>query len=153
MYAGGIFGNTTAGSLTIYNSYNKGDIVSTYNDNSTVAYGAGGILGFKYHTTKTQIINCVNMGKITNNTHKGGIIGFNWVPSSTPEVINSFYKKDNGIKGESNNNNSQAIEFDNNQEEVIQKLNDYITEMSGEIDTINWKKWKLGEENYPTFEQ
>lgn len=150
--AGGIFGGTTAGSLTIYNSYNKGDITSTYND-TTASGGAGGILGFKYHTTTTQIINCVNMGKVYNNTYRGGIIGFNWVPSKTPEVINCFYQKDNGIKGEANNNNSQAIEFDVNTEEVIQKLNNYILETTEEIDTSKWKKWELGEDSYPILLQ
>ena len=44
--AGGIVGGTIAGSLKIYNCYNIGNVVGIK---------AGGLLGYKYHTTGVEI--------------------------------------------------------------------------------------------------
>ena len=137
-YAGGIFGETCAGSLNIFNCYNKAKV-----NNKNSEKGSAGILGFKYHTTNLKIENCVNLGICTKANRSGGIIGWNWVAATEPEAINCYYKNYNGIKGEGTNPKTQTIGFDFVSDEMISKLNEYVDKHNLENDgdvLLTWNK-------------
>lgn len=137
-YAGGIFGETCAGSLNIFNCYNKAKV-----NNKNSEKGSAGILGFKYHTTNLKIENCVNLGICTKANRSGGIIGNNWIPATEPEAINCYYKNYNGIKGEGTNQKTQTIGFDFVSDEMISKLNEYVDKHNLENDgdvLLTWNK-------------
>ena len=67
---GGICG-TCWGTFNIKNSYNDGEIYSTYNSTD---YGTGGILG-RSADSDILIVNCYNKKNITGITNIGGIVG------------------------------------------------------------------------------
>lgn len=72
MNCGGILGDAD-GSVSVYNSYNAGDI--TAKDNEFRVGGVGGILGRPDYSSN-QVVNCYNTGKVSGNIGAGGIGGY-----------------------------------------------------------------------------
>ena len=146
-YSGGIIGETKAGTGNIYNCYNTGNIYSDTN--------SGGIAGLIYYNTTAYIYNCCNMGIISGNQSIGGIIGRSGAGSGSytqyMPIIKNTYSMPSTLKGIGNFSTSEVITDETNIENIINSLNEYINN-SEEIDKSSWKKWKLGENEYPTFE-
>ena len=166
-YAGGIVGEGY-GTIKIVNSINFGNVSGTWI--------VGGIVGDEYEK-KTYIENCCNLGEIylsNANVSYSGVkgLGGNFVKNSYSFGKLSL-KKGTNI----NTNNCKTIGADNldkcyynsdlvpegalveqgaidvkgkTMEEVVNLLNSY-TDETGKYPT-EWKKWKIGENGYPTFE-
>ncbi|MCD7947519.1 MAG: S-layer homology domain-containing protein [Oscillospiraceae bacterium] len=94
---GGLVGQVGSGALTIYNSYNTGDVTNI--NNSTASSGktyAGGLLGRASGGTAT-ITNCYNLGDVLTNSFtgtagnvgSGGLVG--WTYQSTATTIKNCY--------------------------------------------------------------
>ena len=149
--AGGIIGGTCAGSIKIYNSYNTGTIIGQNI--------VGGILGSKYHTTRTEIKNCYNIGEIQRgDKYKGEVIGFNWAfdEASTPSIENSYYMKSENKALDSGASNFIGNIYcleDYTIDEIINSLNEYkeTAKVSDAICT-NWKEWIKGKKGYPELD-
>ena len=130
-------------------------IENCYNQKEMNANNSGGILGVitKTYTTATceiKIKNCYNIGKITGAV-SGEIIGIAW--NSDIEMENCYYILTNSDvlvgKGDYINKNSEGKTNDYIKSiEFVNLLNSNISS-----DNINWKKWKLGSNGYPTFEE
>ena len=153
-YSGGIAGQSRQ-KLTILNCYNTGKIIGTthtgtagivahvyeevtvnncYNtgniSSNSKAYGIGG----------TTITNCYNFGKLTANTGINTIGGKN---------VNSCYYK-SSQKSDKENTEEGAIDVENKSiEEIVALLNSYKDDTGAYPD--GWKKWKKGDNGYPTF--
>lgn len=169
---GGIIGTTLPGDTEIINCSSEGeingnraggivgwcgdqqkkcDIKNCYNLAKINATNAGGIIGLNAYAYKTQIFNCINMGIIEGES-VGGIVGTCGLESTEKVKIYNSYFLDNVESDIGNVEEIQAEKFNiNNLNEKVQELNNYINN-SSEIDTTNWKKWKLGADGYPTFE-
>lgn len=110
---------------TVSNCYNTGSISS-----NSRAYGIGG----------TTITNCYNFGKLTANTGINTIGGKN---------VNSCYYK-SSQKSDKENTEEGAIDVENKSiEEIVALLNSYKNDTGVYPD--GWKKWKKGDNGYPTF--
>ena len=143
--SGGIIGETKAGTGNIYNCYNTGNIYSDTN--------SGGIAGFIYYNTTAHIYNCCNIGTITGKQNIGGIIGRSGAGSGSytqyMPIIKNTYSMPSTLKGIGNFSTSEVITSKTNIESIINDLNEY-TDEDGNYPS-DWKKWKLGEDRYPTF--
>lgn len=145
--AGGIIGSTDSYANTVYNCYNMGNIEVL---DSAVSYRtANGIVGLD--PKKVPIIkNCYNAGNL---------IGGGWNDECTLEIgtgttgdgENCYYLE----KAQNGKIDANAIAFTKEtSNDVVAGLNQYIEEHL-EDETTNsttWKKWKVGEDGYPTFE-
>ena len=121
---GGIVGginirNTDNGIVNINNTYNMGKVID---QKVNGMYGAGGICGYRYDVSKSNLI-----------------------------IDNSYYLRNTCSVAVGNEEDSQygvtQVESLTN-EELKNYLNMYIQTENQQ----NWKKWKLGEEGYPIFE-
>ena len=121
---GGIVGginirNTDNGIVNINNTYNIGKVID---QKVNWLYGAGGICGYRYDVSKSNLI-----------------------------IDNSYYLRNTCSVAVGNEEDSQygvtQVESLTN-EELKNYLNMYIQTENQQ----NWKKWKLGEEGYPIFE-
>ena len=158
--AGGIVGASKGSAneseliLSIYNSFNKGEVV---NENSI----AGGIVGSQGRLSAKNYIyieNCWSLGKDSNLGGIIGIINNNGTNRETKtEINNSYYISKNTIgkidkENDENivNHAIQKTEDEIRTQQFVDLLNSY-TNGEGAYPT-DWKKWKLGEERYPVFE-
>ena len=153
--AGGIIGScnlpgyTETGSCYIENCYNIGSVKA----NGSVGGICGGIGGYAYKDMKVYINNCYNAGTLTGNP-KGGAVGSinnnGWGQKAQYLYTNNVYYLSTvaeiGLgrgsidEGEIHSVNSV------NTADFVNILNNY------EQYPAEWKKWKLGEDGYPTFE-
>ena len=133
--------------LSIENCYNLGYV------NSMQA--SGGIIGcvFKTYETaisKININNCYNIGKINGNVI-GEITGRTHnINQEDFELSNSYYieKRNNAIgQGNATENNVES------KSQQYMKNNEFVELLNSNIDSTNidWKKWRLGTNGYPTF--
>ena len=140
--AGGILGATGIASASpyIYNSYNLG-----YINGSTV----GGIIGYVYD--HAECINVYSVGNMTGNI-VGGIIGRAlWNNTTQNKFENCYFLKSDTVQQSAGSSITvNAIMLDNLTNATINELNAYISNNNSL--TIEWKKWKLGENEYPIFE-
>ena len=135
--------------IYIYNSFNTGNIIG-----KDYASGLVGIQSYICSQNYITLKNCWNIGNIEANVSTG-ILAKRYTDSRTDTKLileNVYYTNNigisNGITYEGNAN------FKNKNEiltyEFVQILNGYKDE-NNEYPS-EWKKWKLGENNYPTFE-
>ena len=146
-YSGGIIGETKTGTGNIYNCYNTGNIYSDSN--------SGGIAGHIYYGTTAHIYNCCNIGTITGKQNIGGIIGRSSAGTGSytqyMPIIKNTYSMPSTLKGIGNFSTSEVITDEANIENIINSLNEYISNLD-EIDKSSWKKWRLQENRYLAFE-
>ena len=116
---------------TINNCYNTGDIITEGIGISSVC--SKGICG-------TYINNCYNIGKL-ESTRKCYAIG-------DKTITNCYYNSTLTGKVEDENSITDIRALDKN--EFVNLLNLYKNE-EGQY-PIDWKKWILGEEGYPIFQ-
>lgn len=140
-YAGGILGDPYAGA-DIYNSYNTGNIEVL---DSGSSYRQANGMGY---VKDTGIIkNCYNIGKLT------GGVGLNYVigTRTTGNDENCYYLE--GLQNVKIDTNATAFTKETSSQ-VVESLNKYIEDnLANETtNTSTWKKWKVGEDGYPTFE-
>ena len=135
--------------IYIYNSFNTGNIIG-----KDYASGLVGIQSYICSQNYITLKNCWNIGNVEANVSTG-ILAKRYTDSRTDTKLileNVYYTNNigisNGITYEGNAN------FKNKNEiltyEFVQILNEYKDE-NNEYPS-EWKKWKLGENNYPTFE-
>ena len=121
--------------LNIKNSYNLGEVSNS---------GIIGTQGNLCKMTTLNIENCYNAGKSTY-----GIIGkiANHINTTTITNIKNTYYDNSKVT------NIGAIE-DGITAINIQNNNSFVETLNSNIgDNVDiWKKWKLGEDGYPTFE-
>ena len=154
--SGGILG---ASNLSAFDLIGICYIENCYNIGKVKQGGIlGGMGGYAYKELNVYINNCYNAGEVTGTT-KGGIIGninetnINGEKAQYAYVHNAYYLEgvaENGVgKGTLTEGETTKVQEVKNQE-FLEKLNSY-TDESGNY-PIEWKKWKLGEDGYPTFE-
>ena len=159
-YAGGISSGHGNNPSTIINCINYGNIESKNG-------GTGGIIG----KNATSIENCINLGKIKGIQYVGGISGnveggtikncinftaiepLNWscdiiAYSKVKNFQKCYYNSDNVKKGMEIDKNLIDIKG-KSMNEIVNLLNSY-TDETGKYPS-EWKKWKIGEDGYPTF--
>ena len=146
--AGGILGNFNAitGEVSIYNSYNIGEIHAEVE--------AGGIMGYIYASARIE--NVYNIGEIkSNSNYAGGIIGGGlW--NNPNNVIDYCYYLDNLQKGVGRTITDTTIKCQDNEMksvDFLEELNQNIANIGDNgVDVSEWCKWTIGENGYPTFE-
>ena len=143
--AGGILGYYNGG-VSIYNSYNIGEIHAEAE--------AGGIMGYIYASARIE--NVYNIGEIKSNVnYAGGIIGGGlW--NNPDNIINYCYYSDNSQKGIGRTITDTTIKCQDNEMksvDFLEELNQNIEAIGNSgIDVSEWSKWTSGENGYPTFE-
>ena len=143
--AGGILGYYN-GKVSIYNSYNTGEIHAEAE--------AGGIMGYIYASARIE--NVYNIGEIKSNVnYAGGIIGGGlW--NNPDNIINYCYYSDNSQKGIGRTITDTTIKCQDNEMksvDFLEELNQNIEAIGNSgIDVSEWSKWTSGENGYPTFE-
>lgn len=154
---GGIVGYSTG--AEIYNCFNIGEILNQNTGNNVYAT-AGGIIGNSGQVgTNCKVINSYNIGKV-NYTKEGygGIVGGYWYynTANTATLNNTYYQEDSDLLGYGNFSTAQGVDKKTQEymhsNELVSKLNQYIETNTDGLDTSEWKKWKLEENNYPVFE-
>lgn len=105
--------------------------------------------GIGYEGTEGTIVNCYNLGILTGDGQKNYMIG----TGTSGKDVNCYYL--DGLETYTNcavDTNTVAFTKETSQE-VVDSLNAYIDAHIGDetLDTSNWKKWKVGEDGYPTF--
>ena len=147
---GGIIGyyNIWQANLELYNTYNLGKI-DFYKGGISYS-GCGGLIGLVQNDDDNIIIkNCYNAGEITGKAvYIGGIIGN--VGSSNLECTNVYNINDKYIGDSGTYTGNIITKTDMKNQEFVNELNSYKDE-NNQYPT-EWKKWKLGENGYPTFE-
>ncbi len=146
--AGGILGNfnATTGEVSIYNSYNIGEIHAERE--------AGGIMGYIYASARIE--NVYNIGEIKSNVnYAGGIIGGGlW--NNPDNIINYCYYSDNSQKGIGRTITDTTIKCQDSEMksgDFLEELNQNIATIGNSgVDVSEWCKWTSGENEYPTFE-
>ena len=135
--AGGIVGGIAVSDIYIGNSYNTGNIIAKKI--------TGGIIGGGYAGSGT-LKNVYTMGNIKNATNSKVMVG----NSITSTITNGYYNSslidstitiDNGLIDIS----KKSVE------EFVNLLNLYKND-GEQTYPIDWKKWKVGDGGYPTFE-
>ena len=173
---GGIAGRPEGGATYIYNCYNVGSIVgdkggtggivgdivsseeriisNVYNIGNVKmdgGYGAGGIIGLIQSCTNITVNAAYNVGLISGNSRYLGAICAFLKTDSSINISNSEYVKNlcNNVVGNGDNSGYDgAVGVDKlTGAELVEKLNANARENS------DWKKWKLGSNGYPTFEE
>ena len=146
---GGFIGEI-GGTVNIYNCYQLKEVTGNIR--------VGGIIG-RINSNSNNVIlrNIYNVGSINCNSSKGGIIGTLNSDSININSNNVYYKKENGLTGIYNKDDSKfnitgygEEEWDSN--DIVQKLNSGRETQEEGIDKSEWKRWKLGENGYPIFE-
>ncbi len=157
---GGIVGASKGGAngdeliLSIYNSFNTGEVISENNM-------AGGIVGRQGTVCAKNYIYIENCWSLGNASDFGGMIGTinnNSTNTETKtEINNSYYTSEKAIEkmdkeNDENivNNAIQKTEKEIYTQQFVDLLNSYTGE--GESYPVDWKIWKLGEDGYPTFQ-
>lgn len=138
-------------------SFSKTKIVNCYNIGNIVGYNqAGGMLG--YVNWGEQIVeNSYNAGNVSAQTY-GGILGGSLISSELLQIKNAYYLKDKiptGIGHGPKESEADTIPVtlkEIKSQNMVDKLNEYVTENPSKYD-IDLKKWKLGDNGYPTFEE
>ena len=150
MGVGGIIGyyNKRQANLELYNTYNLGKI--DFYKGGTSYSGCGGLIGLVQNDDDNITIkNCYNAGEITGKAVCiGGIIGN--VASSNLECTNVYNINDKYIGDSGTYTGNIITKTDMKNQEFVNELNSYKDE-NNQYPT-EWKKWKLGENGYPTFE-
>ncbi len=150
MGVGGIIGyyNKRQANLELYNTYNLGKI-DFYKGGISYS-GCGGLIGLVQNDDDNIIIkNCYNAGEITGKAvYSGGIIGN--VRGSNLECTNVYNIDDKYIGNSGTYTGNIITKTDMKNQEFVNELNSYKDE-NNQYPT-EWKKWKLGENGYPTFE-
>ena len=97
-----------------------------------------------------KIENCWSIG---NNNNFGGIIGIisKAKTETKTQINNSYYTSTNVIV--SNNNDVNTVNNAIQKAENEMKSQEFVSILNQNIggNTL-WKKWKVGENGYPTFE-
>ena len=151
---GGIIGLASSNDWTtniesnINNCFNTGII--KYNDYNDIS---GGIVGQQGNFCATNYINIENCWSIGNNNNFGGIIGI--ISKAKTETKtqrnNSYYISTKAIV--SNNNDTNTVNSAIQKKEKEIKSQEFVNILNQNIgENTLWKKWKLGENGYPTFE-
>ena len=145
-YIGGIIGmSNNETETTIENSYNVGTIQGK-------CYSVGGIIGYTAASVKITLNNIYNLGIIeVENLSSGGEIIGGLHASSVIELEKIYYKTSNialvGRKNGTINGKGEQLE------ETFLKSQEFVSILNQNIEeNTQWKKWKLGEKGYPTFE-
>ena len=150
---GGILGCEVGGSWEekiaayIYNCYNVGKI-----GNKESAYSSGilGSLGGVCSIMELTINNCYTIGTL-DGKQKAGIVATysqdSRITEKTTSIQNSYYTDDIGIiEGiEYTDTVTKKDESEINSQTFVDLLNSNIGT------NTDWKKWKLGDNGYPTF--
>ena len=147
---GGIIGYYNKGqvNLELYNTYNLGKI-DFYK--AGISYsGCGGLIGLVQNDNDNITIkNCYNAGEITGKAvYSGGIIGN--AGSSNIECTNVYNINDKYIGSSETYTGNIITKTDMKNQEFVNELNSYKDENNQY--PSEWKKWKIGENGYPTFE-
>ena len=147
---GGIIGyyNKWQANLELYNTYNLGKI-DFYK--AGISYsGCGGLIGLVQNDNDNITIkNCYNAGEITGKAvYSGGIIGN--LRSSNLECTNVYNIDDKYIGNSETYTGNIITRIDMKNQEFVNELNSYKDENNQY--PLDWKKWKLGKDGYPTFE-
>ena len=152
--SGGIFGTI---SLRSSSDSLTAKIENCYNINSISSSTSGGIIGYTskiYETASCTISinNCYNYGNVIG-TLTGGIIGKNYrINLENIEVKNCYYtEKQNKVVGQGSVTETN-VEI---KKQDYMKSIEFVNLLNSNIgsDNVNWKKWKLGSNGYPTFEE
>ena len=135
--AGGIVGGIAVSDIYIGNSYNTGNIIAKKI--------TGGIIGGGYAGSGT-LKNVYTMGNIKNATNSKVMVGNSITSTITngyynSSLINSTITIDNGLIDIS----------DKSVDEFVNLLNSYRNDGEQKY-PIDWKKWKVGDKDYPIFE-
>ena len=150
--AGGIVAYVDAGgSITIVNSYNKGEIIT--NGTSVGYHTSSGIIGTAYHSKGTRnIINSCSIGEIISKRLTAG--NFYYASGEAIVGLQNCYYLDT-IVNEKVIANENSIAFSKGDESVINKLNTYVEAHKNDyIDKgITLYNWKLDANGLPTFEK
>lgn len=129
----------------ISNVYNIGNV------KMDGGYGAGGIIGKIHNCTNMTVNSAYNVGLITGESKYLGAICAFLRDDSSINISNSKYVKSlcNNVVGNGDNSGyAGAVGVDKlTGEELVEKLNANAEEHS------DWKKWKLGSDGYPVFEE
>ena len=132
-------------------------IVNCYNIGNIAGYNqAGGMLGY-VNWGEHIVENSYNAGSVSAKTY-GGILGGSLISSELLQIKNAYYLKDKMPTGighgpkESEANTIPVTLNEIKSQNMVDKLNEYVTENPSKYG-INLKKWKLGENGYPTFEE
>ena len=144
--SGGIIGENVF-TTTIYNCYNAGKIIADENQTSL----SGGIVGYLCWN-KISIINCYNVGTLRGKSI-GGIIGSGNISYELLTVNSTYFLNAIADEGMSNKTieASSLSEEELKSKNFVDTLNEFI-EISTEIDTSNWNKWKYVENEYPSLQ-
>ena len=163
----GILGWARGGTINIINSYNFGEC------NNGIVDGFSGA-NWEY-IMELNIKNCYNLGKVSNsgiiggqgtvcasitlnieNCYNAGIgnkailgnISYDGRTTTTTNISNTYYDTSKSTSAGATTDGITALsetEIKNN-ETFIETLNNNIGE------NTEWKRWKIGEDGYPTFE-
>ncbi|MDD4686274.1 MAG: GLUG motif-containing protein, partial [Clostridia bacterium] len=140
--SGGIVGYAYA-SVNITNCYNTGNVNGNVPPSYSSACNAGGIVGYADRWSVT-VTNCYNTGNVKTPSYAGGLVGRmnnnititychnSGLINDAAATISNFVG--NGSVGEGCDN--EAI----NHSGIIIKLNEYVTNYSGELDLLSWRE-------------
>ena len=151
---GGIIGLASSNDWTtniesnINNCFNTGII--KYNDYNDIS---GGIVGQQGNFCATNYINIENCWSIGNNNNFGGIIGIisKAKTETKTQINNSYYISTKAIVSNNNDTNTVNSAIQKTEKEI--KSQEFVNILNQNIgENTLWKKWKLGENGYPTFE-
>ena len=147
---GGIIGvyQPSKGNIELYNTYNLGKI-DFYKGGISYS-GCGGLIGLvQFDDDNITIKNCYNAGEITGRAvYSGGIIGN--ARNNNLKCTNVYNIDDNYIGSQVTYVGNITTKADMKNEEFVNDLNSYRNEDNKY--PSDWKRWKLGENGYPTFE-
>ena len=123
--------------LNIKNCYNLGK----------TSYGIVGSQGIYCATNTINIENCYNAGQC-EKAIIGSITYREGQTITTTNVINTYYDQTKSISVGAVTEGIEALNEEDikNNETFIETLNNNIGE------NTDWKRWKIGEDGYPTFE-
>ena len=123
--------------LNIKNCYNLGEVVES---------GILGRQGTVSKKTELNIENCYNAG--TSDKAIIGAISFNTRTETITNVTNTYYDQTKSTSVGAITEGIEALNEEDikNNESFVETLNNNIGE------NTEWKRWKLGEDGYPTFE-
>lgn len=162
-YAGGIIAQSS-NTITITNSYNSGEITSNgciasgivanvYGQaNVNNCYNIGKIVattGVSYAGVAgigaTKASNCYTIGQLTSNTLQNKVIG-------AETIKNCYYNSSSLATNGKIEIEEGAVDIANKTaEEFVTRLNSYQDDTGSY--PKDWKKWTLGKEGYPIWEE
>ena len=145
---GGIIGDASAGggTIKIENCYFVGNTKGPISNGGII----GRIGGLSEKSSEIYINNAYTTSRVENGEFKGGVIGKEENEYTKINLINIYHLLDKSI---GTNKTSNRIET--NVKKVIKtdfRTQSFVTDLNNNITDSSWKKWKMGNDNYPTFE-